>query len=67
MKPFIALNRNGVEIIYMPVYHPSDAEKADPDLFAENVRLQMSHVLGQPCTEFSFESLQGTKTLDPLV
>ena len=42
-------------ITYMPVYHPSTEEKADPRLFANNVRAIMADALGVPCTEHTFD------------
>mmetsp|Transcript_9451 Transcript_9451/g.14266 ORF Transcript_9451/g.14266 Transcript_9451/m.14266 type:complete len:434 (-) Transcript_9451:1119-2420(-) len=49
---------NSVEIFYMPVYYPSEAEKENPDLYAENVRKQMAKVLEKPATEFSYHDLK---------
>jgi len=33
---------NHCELEFLPVYNPSDAEKADPSLFANNVRQVMA-------------------------
>ncbi len=37
---------NCMEVIHMPVYFPSEEEKADPELYAENVRTAMARRLG---------------------
>lgn len=34
---------NYIEVTRLPVYHPSDQEKEDPKLYAENVRRLMAH------------------------
>ena len=39
------------EVDFLPLYRPSEAEKADPALFAENVRTHMAQELGVPCRE----------------
>jgi hypothetical protein len=36
----------------MQVYHPSAEEKADPRLYAENVRQLMSKHLNAPCVNY---------------
>ncbi|KAK4529671.1 hypothetical protein CCYA_CCYA02G0528 [Cyanidiococcus yangmingshanensis] len=36
---------NQLNVIYMPLYIPNEEEKADPRLFANNVRLQMFKVM----------------------
>jgi len=38
------------EIIYLPAYYPSEEEKANPELYANNVRKKMAEVLGVPTT-----------------
>jgi lysophosphatidylcholine acyltransferase/lyso-PAF acetyltransferase len=43
------------EIEFLPVYVPSEEEKKDPKLFAQNVRLKMAEALGVPVTEHSYE------------
>lgn len=34
---------NHIEVMRLPVYHPSEQEKEDPKLYAENVRKLMAH------------------------
>ncbi|XP_073066971.1 lysophospholipid acyltransferase LPEAT1-like isoform X1 [Primulina eburnea] len=34
---------NYIEVMQLPVYHPSEQEKEDPKLYAENVRKLMAH------------------------
>ncbi|KAK4434498.1 Lysophospholipid acyltransferase LPEAT1 [Sesamum alatum] len=34
---------NHIEVTRLPIYHPSEQEKADPKLYAENVRRLMAH------------------------
>ncbi|XP_037549295.1 lysophosphatidylcholine acyltransferase 1 [Nematolebias whitei] len=46
---------NSVEIEYLPVYHPSEKEKENPTLFANNVRTLMAQALKVPLTDISFE------------
>jgi lysophosphatidylcholine acyltransferase/lyso-PAF acetyltransferase len=50
-----------MEVQYLPVYYPSDEEKSDPKLFANNVRQVMARALGVPTTEHAYEDvmLQG--------
>ncbi|CAF0716208.1 unnamed protein product, partial [Brachionus calyciflorus] len=44
-----------VEIHFLPVYNPSEQEKNDPVLFAENVRKLMAEHLDVPLSEYSYE------------
>ncbi|KAM7346917.1 lysophosphatidylcholine acyltransferase isoform 1-T4 [Cochliomyia hominivorax] len=46
-----------VEIEFLPVYVPSEEEKADPNLYARNVRAVMAKALGVPTSEYSFEDV----------
>ena len=46
------------ELIYLPVYHPSDEEKKDARLFANNVRDVIAAALGVPCTDHSFDDVK---------
>ncbi|XP_065364797.1 lysophosphatidylcholine acyltransferase [Calliphora vicina] len=48
---------NRCEIEYLPVYVPSEEEKADPNLYARNVREVMAKSLGVPTSEYSFEDV----------
>jgi len=43
------------EIEYLPVYHPSEAERADPRLYASNVRSVMAAALGIPVTDYTYD------------
>ncbi|CAH2008949.1 unnamed protein product [Acanthoscelides obtectus] len=42
------------EIEFLPVYHPSEEEKRDPKLFANNVRAVMAKALGIPVTDYTY-------------
>uniref|UniRef100_A0A2C9LMD9 Phospholipid/glycerol acyltransferase domain-containing protein n=1 Tax=Biomphalaria glabrata TaxID=6526 RepID=A0A2C9LMD9_BIOGL len=44
-----------IEIEYLPVYTPSEAEKKDPKLFANNVREKMASCLGVPVTDHTYD------------
>lgn len=48
---------NAVEIEYLPFYSPSEEEKEDSGLYAENVRDMMSIALGMSKSEHTFEDL----------
>ncbi|XP_075242943.1 lysophosphatidylcholine acyltransferase 1-like [Convolutriloba macropyga] len=43
-----------VQVQYLPVYTPSDEEKSDPTLFANNVRHVMASVLNVPVTSYTY-------------
>ena len=47
-----------VELEYLPVYHPSQAEIEDPKLFAHNVRQVMANALGVPTSDLTFEQIK---------
>lgn len=47
-----------VEIEFLPVYHPSEEERNDPALYANNVRHLMAEALGVPVTDYTFEDCQ---------
>nr|XP_044635447.1 lysophosphatidylcholine acyltransferase 1 isoform X1 [Equus asinus] len=49
---------NQVEIEFLPVYSPSEAEKKDPVLYASNVRRVMAAALGVPVTDYTYEDCQ---------
>ncbi|KAM7536458.1 hypothetical protein Aperf_G00000085433 [Anoplocephala perfoliata] len=49
LQPYTTL-----EIEFLPVYNPSQAEKDDPQLYAKNVRALMAKATNLPTTEFSF-------------
>lgn len=38
----------------LPLYHPSEEERKDPTLYAQNVRIEMHKVTGLPFSELSF-------------
>uniref|UniRef100_A0A668AJS9 Lysophosphatidylcholine acyltransferase 1 n=1 Tax=Myripristis murdjan TaxID=586833 RepID=A0A668AJS9_9TELE len=44
--------------LYLPIYTPSEEEKKNPALFANNVRRLMAKALGVPITDYSFEDCQ---------
>jgi hypothetical protein len=46
---------NPFEIHYLPVYYPSEDEKADTYLYATNVRKVMSKYLNIPLSNYSFD------------
>lgn len=46
---------NRMEIQYLPTYYPNEAEKADPYLYAENVRKYMSEKSGIPLSNYSLD------------
>ncbi|CAH0381165.1 unnamed protein product [Bemisia tabaci] len=48
-------SHSSCEIEFLPVYKPSEAEKADPKLYAHNVRLLMANALGVPTTNYTYE------------
>jgi lysophosphatidylcholine acyltransferase/lyso-PAF acetyltransferase len=48
---------NGVHIHYLPVYNPSEEEKADPSLFAENVRLKICKSIGVSPIKYGAEDI----------
>lgn len=41
----------------MPVHIPTEAEKENPKLYANNVRIEISRVLHVPITDHSFEDV----------
>jgi len=47
---------NNFTVEFLPVYHPSDEERANPELFASNVRDKMARHLGLPVLDVSFYS-----------
>ncbi|XP_051520534.1 lysophosphatidylcholine acyltransferase 1-like [Myxocyprinus asiaticus] len=57
---------NFVEIEYLPTYTPSEEEKRDPALFANNVRRIMAEALGLPIIDYSFEDCQLAMAKGPL-
>ena len=44
-----------MEVEYLPVYYPSDAEKADPALYANNVRARIGKALNVPLSDIGLE------------
>ncbi|CAG5126925.1 unnamed protein product, partial [Candidula unifasciata] len=53
---------NRCEIEYLPVYSPNEAEKADPKLFANNVRDAMARCLQCPVTDHTYDDLRPART-----
>ncbi|NXB53199.1 PCAT1 acyltransferase, partial [Leucopsar rothschildi] len=49
---------NSVEIEFLPVYTPSEEERKNPVLYANNVRRVMAEALGVPVTDYTFEDCQ---------
>ncbi|XP_056457455.1 lysophosphatidylcholine acyltransferase 1 [Gadus chalcogrammus] len=49
---------NEFEIEYLPIYTPSEEEKGNPALFANNVRRIMAKALRVPTTDYSFDDCQ---------
>lgn len=46
------------EIEFLPVYKPSEAERQDPKLYAENVRQLMARALGVPTMDYTYDDCQ---------
>ncbi|KYO34645.1 lysophosphatidylcholine acyltransferase 1 [Alligator mississippiensis] len=46
---------NSVEIEFLPVYIPSEEERKNPSLYANNVRRVMAEALRVPVTDYTFE------------
>ncbi|XP_067930277.1 lysophosphatidylcholine acyltransferase 1-like [Watersipora subatra] len=46
-----------IEVEFHPVYYPSDEEKSNPELFAENVRELMSRYLNLPKADLGYGDL----------
>lgn len=44
-----------VEIEFLPIYHPNEAELREPKLYAANVRDVMAMALGVPTSDVTFE------------
>ncbi|XP_077599655.1 lysophosphatidylcholine acyltransferase 1 isoform X1 [Stigmatopora nigra] len=57
---------NTIEIEFLPVYTPSDEEKKNPTLFANNVRKLMAKALELPITDLSFEDREISFSQGPL-
>lgn len=57
---------NSMEIEYLPVYTPSEEEKENPSLFANNVRELMAKALGLPLIDLSFEDRDIAQSKGPL-
>ncbi|ELR12153.1 EF hand domain containing protein [Acanthamoeba castellanii str. Neff] len=48
---------NYLQVTYLPVHKPSKYEKANPQLFANNVRAQIARALNIPTTEHGFDDV----------
>ncbi|XP_033493298.1 lysophosphatidylcholine acyltransferase 1 [Epinephelus lanceolatus] len=57
---------NPMEIEYLPIYTPSDEEKENPALFANNVRKLMAKALELPLKDLSFEDREISLARGPL-
>uniref|UniRef100_A0A673BSJ2 Lysophospholipid acyltransferase LPCAT4-like n=1 Tax=Sphaeramia orbicularis TaxID=375764 RepID=A0A673BSJ2_9TELE len=44
-----------VIVVFLPVYNPSEEEKNDPNLYADNVQKLMAKALGVPATDYVME------------
>ncbi|ETV87415.1 hypothetical protein H257_00998 [Aphanomyces astaci] len=47
-----------MDVSFLAPYTPSDAERANPDLFAENVRQVMAKPINAKCTNHTFEDVR---------
>ena len=45
------------ELQFLPVYQPSEAEKNDPNLYAENVRKIMAKAAGLPLSDATLDDM----------
>lgn len=57
---------NSMEIEYLPIYTPSEEEKKNPALFANNVRKLMAKALELPLTDLSFDDREISLSQGPL-
>ncbi|XP_034748474.1 lysophosphatidylcholine acyltransferase 1 [Etheostoma cragini] len=57
---------NPMEIEYLPIYTPSNEEKKNPALFANNVRKLMAKALELPLTDLSFDDREIILARGPL-
>ncbi|KAL6100170.1 lpcat1 [Pungitius sinensis] len=57
---------NPMEIEYLPVYTPSNEERENPALFANNVRKLMARALQLPLTDLSFDDREISLSQGPL-
>ncbi|KAJ0054850.1 hypothetical protein NL108_006281, partial [Boleophthalmus pectinirostris] len=57
---------NSMEIEYLPVYKPSEEEKENPALYAENVRKLMAKALEVPLIDLTFEDRKMMLSNGPL-
>ncbi|XP_034561476.1 lysophosphatidylcholine acyltransferase 1 [Notolabrus celidotus] len=57
---------NPMEIEYLPIYTPSEEEKENTSLFANNVRKVMAEALGLPLTGLSFDDRDISLSQGPL-
>jgi lysophosphatidylcholine acyltransferase/lyso-PAF acetyltransferase len=55
-----------IELEYLPVYRPSAEEKADPKLFANNVRAVMAEALKCPVTDHTYDDCRLMKKAQKL-
>ena len=45
---------NDIEVEFLPVYRPDQAERDDPELFARNVQRLMAKELGVPALDLTY-------------
>ncbi|KAM8900346.1 lysophospholipid acyltransferase LPCAT4 isoform 2-T2 [Spinachia spinachia] len=55
-----------VTVEFLPVYSPTPEEKADPNLYADNVQRLMARALGLPATDYVMEGRVPVKKLGGL-
>jgi len=58
---------NQLEVIYLPVYQPSEEEKINPVLYANNVREYMSKLSGIPLSSYGSEDVPKLLTREELL
>lgn len=46
---------NHLEVEFLPVYHPNEEEKQNPELYAKNVQLIMAEALGIEATDITYK------------
>ncbi|KAM3858631.1 lysophosphatidylcholine acyltransferase 1 [Diretmus argenteus] len=57
---------NPMEIEYLPIYTPSEEEKNEPAVYANNIRQLMAKALQLPLTDLSFDDCQLSLSRGPL-
>ena len=49
---------NKFEIHFLPVYYPNEEEKLNTELYANNVRKEISSYLKMPLSDYSYEDVR---------